>query len=257
MGQGISRRNFLQAVGALYGSATAFTLMQGWGFLGASAQAAPPALHGQGQGVKVAILGAGLAGMTAAYELGKLGYDCTILEARPVAGGRCQTARRGTRVTEAGGTDLNCEFDEGIYYNFGPWRIPEHHRSTLYYLRTFGVPVEVFVNENDGAYVYTGQGPLAGKKLRLREVKADLRGYTAELLAKSLKQNLLEAPLSAEDKESLVAYLVSEGHLESEGLAYKGTSARGFKVDPGAGMDPGPGTPGSLYAMSELLQSGH
>jgi monoamine oxidase len=50
---------------------------------------------GSGKGKKVAILGAGLAGMTAAYELSKLGYQVEVLEARPFAGGRCQTARKG------------------------------------------------------------------------------------------------------------------------------------------------------------------
>ncbi len=43
---------------------------------------------------RLVILGAGLAGLCAAYELGKLGYDCVVLEARgPAAGaGRCAAA---------------------------------------------------------------------------------------------------------------------------------------------------------------------
>lgn len=48
---------------------------------------------GHGQGKHVVVLGGGLAGMTAAYELGKLGYRCTILEARERSGGRCWSIR--------------------------------------------------------------------------------------------------------------------------------------------------------------------
>ena len=40
-----------------------------------------------GTGKRVVILGAGIAGMSCAWEMGKLGYDCTILEAMPSAGG--------------------------------------------------------------------------------------------------------------------------------------------------------------------------
>jgi monoamine oxidase len=55
----------------------------------ASTASAPPALSGSGKGKKVLILGAGLAGMTAAYELEKLGYKVQILGARlPAAAAR-------------------------------------------------------------------------------------------------------------------------------------------------------------------------
>jgi monoamine oxidase len=49
-------------------------------------------LRGQIAGVHVVILGAGLAGLTVAYELGKLGYLCQILEARARPGGRVLTS---------------------------------------------------------------------------------------------------------------------------------------------------------------------
>ena len=41
-----------------------------------------------GVGSSVVILGAGIAGMTAALEMKKLGYSCTLLEAQAAAGGR-------------------------------------------------------------------------------------------------------------------------------------------------------------------------
>jgi monoamine oxidase len=41
-----------------------------------------------GKGTKVVILGDGIAGLVSAYEMGKLGYSCTVLEARTRPGGR-------------------------------------------------------------------------------------------------------------------------------------------------------------------------
>ena len=46
--------------------------------------------------IGVAVIGAGMAGLSAAYELGKAGYDCAVLEARDRVGGRSWTIRRGT-----------------------------------------------------------------------------------------------------------------------------------------------------------------
>ena len=51
----------------------------------------------------IVIIGGGPAGMTAALELSKAGYECQILEARSFAGGRRQTARKGFVLNELGG----------------------------------------------------------------------------------------------------------------------------------------------------------
>ncbi len=103
---------------------------------------------------------------------------------------------------------------------------------------------EIFLNEAEAAYCYYegGEaGALAGTRMRLREVKSDLVGYTGELLAKAVDQGKLDLPLTAEDKERLVAFLVSEGYLDSEDLAYKGSAVRGA---------------GDPYDFKALLQSG-
>jgi len=50
------------------------------------------------------ILGGGIAGgLASAYELGKAGYHCTILEARGRTGGRNFTVRGGTEQTDLNG----------------------------------------------------------------------------------------------------------------------------------------------------------
>jgi monoamine oxidase len=114
--------------------------------------------------------------------------------------------------------------------NGGPWRLPHWHTGVLGYCKELGVPLEIFVNEAEASYFYyEGKefGPLAGQRVRLREVKADLLGYTCELLAKAVNEDALDMPLSADDKEKFVTFLVTEGYLDSADRAYKKTSARG------------------------------
>ena len=99
------------------------------------------------------VLGGGLTGFTIAYELGKAGYDCRVLEARARPGGRVFTVRRGT-VSEEEGSTQTAAFDDGLYFNAGPMRISHHHHTTLEYCRELQVPVEVFVADSESAYVY-------------------------------------------------------------------------------------------------------
>ncbi len=196
-------------------------------------------------------MGGGLAGMSTAYELGKLGYDVAVLEARMRPGGRCHTIRRGTQSEEEGSTQV-CTFDDGLYYNPGPMRIPHHHTATLGYCRELGVPVEVFVNDNESAYLYqTNATALDGQRLRGREVRADLSGYTAELLAKAVSSTALDQELTDIDREALIEYLGRAGGLERS--RYKGTARRGYATPPGAATVAG--TPSQPLSLDDLLDS--
>src|SRR5579863_6632371 len=98
----LSRRRFIHLVGRAGGAAAAYRTMAAMGLLPVpAAYAGPPALPpGSGAGRTVVILGAGIAGMVAAMELGKAGYRCIILEARARAGGRNWTLRGGDEVRE-------------------------------------------------------------------------------------------------------------------------------------------------------------
>src|SRR5690242_3008473 len=168
----LTRRIFLERLAGTAGAAMTYEAMTALGLL-----ALPPSpasafeLRGQAPGAEILILGAGLAGMTVAYELGKLGYRCTILEARMRPGGRCHTIRKGT-VSEEEGSTQTASFDEGMYFNPGPMRIPHHHRATLGYCKELGVPVEVFTDENLNTYLYqSGTAGAPGRKYRRREVR--------------------------------------------------------------------------------------
>lgn len=252
-----TRRDFLARAMAVGGSGLLLASMKAWGMDIASLEDTPPELQGSGKGKTVVILGAGIGGMTAAYELSKRGYTIQLVEARAFAGGRCQTARTGTVLEELGGEKQVCTFDKGQYINFGPWRIPFNHRSTLHYTKEFDIPLELFNNDNDAAYVHFDQqpGPLAGRRLRAYEVKADMRGYVDELLAKSLKSGLMDQQVTMADKQLLIDYLVNEGYLGKSDLSYRGTPGRGYKQNPGAGLVPGPGIQSDPLGLSELLQS--
>lgn len=141
----VTRRDFLRTLAAVGGSTAVWATLDSWALARPLRQDLPP-LDGEVNGVKLIILGAGMAGMTAAYELGKLGYDIQILDALTRPGGHNWTVRRGDELTEYGGERQVCEFDEGQYFNSGPWRIPHHHEAVLHYAKVLNVPMEVFVN---------------------------------------------------------------------------------------------------------------
>ena len=103
---GISRRDFLMRVGQVGGYSAAFATMQSLGLMPMKGETVKPieAAPGSGKGVKVAVLGGGIGGLVTAYELKKLGYDVTLLEARERPGGRNWTGRSGTKVEFVDGT---------------------------------------------------------------------------------------------------------------------------------------------------------
>ncbi|NJR65699.1 MAG: NAD(P)-binding protein [Leptolyngbyaceae cyanobacterium CRU_2_3] len=250
----MNRRTLLNLVGRAGGTAAVLTTLNALGFWNSAATASkrPQLAAGSGEGVKVAILGGGLAGMTAAYELTKAGYTCTVLEARDRAGGRCWTLRGGDTVAEID-SQQTCPFEiaEDLYINPGPARIPHHHTHLLGYCKEFGVPLQVIVNENRGAYFQDDEA-FGGQPMMNRRVVNDTRGYIAELLAKAVSKNALDQEISEEDKEQLLKLVKSFGALDKDYL-YKGTARSSYKQPRGAGL-----TPGERYEilpMSELLKS--
>ena len=210
--------------------------------------------EGTGEGKHVLILGAGLAGMASAYELTKLGYNCTILEARDRVGGRCWSVRKGAVNEEAGPGPHTAAFDEGLYFNAGPSRIPHHHGLTLHYCKELGVSIQVYNNVNENAYYYSeGKGPLSNRKIRVREVHNDMRGWMAELLAKGLDGGKIEMTMSREDTLKVVEYLRAEGGLDIDKL-YRASARRGYLEPPGPGDREG--RLGDPLALMAMLQSG-
>jgi monoamine oxidase len=240
----LTRRGLLVGIGAAGGAGAMYAAMGALGLAPESQDKTftPPrpgdfSLQGRGA-AKVVILGAGVAGLTAAYELGKAGYDITVLEARPKAGGRNLTLRGGDRLSELNGPTQEVTLGEGVYFNAGPARIAQW-MVTLDYCRELGIPIETFVNRNHQAYVHT-----EGRTMRLGTARADMYGYIAELLAKATDQGALDKKLTAEDQDRLLTFLRRFGDLGPK-LDYEGSPRRGYAdppgVDAGVLLDP-PGT---------------
>ena len=214
----------------------------------APAKAAAFSLDGSARGTKVVILGAGVAGLCAAYELGKAGYDCTLLEARQRAGGRVWTIRGGDHHLEVDGTEQRAQFADGLYLNPGPARVPQHH-VTMDYYREFGIAVEQFGNVNFNAYYHSTQAPPSLQRVRMRAARMALRGHTAELLAKAISRDALDTPVTADDKEKLLAFIAVDGGLSKQSV-YANTGQAGYNDWPGAAEHAGiPSDPLELWPL--------
>lgn len=236
----ISRRQFIHRVGAAGGYGAAHAAMRSFGLIAAAATttaAAAPLLPTGGRGRKVVILGAGIGGLVAAYELGKAGWNCVVLEARDRVGGRNWSVRRGTQVEMNDGSSQTCSFDEGMYFNAGPARLPSHHQTILGYCKTLGVPLEVEVNMSRGALMQD-DGANAGRPIEMRQAINDTRGWTAEMLAKCSNRGALDQELTADDKEGFLKFLRDYGDLDGK-LRYNGSERAGYDRLPGAGLELG------------------
>ena len=150
---GLRRREFLTRVGIAGGAGALYSTMDAMGLVASPGNAPtayaatrefrPPAvsdfsLRGRPNKTRVIVLGGGIAGLVTAYELGKAGYDCTVVEARERPGGRNWTVRRRHAETEIDGTRQVARFDDGQYFNAGPARIAQS-MVTLDYCRELGV----------------------------------------------------------------------------------------------------------------------
>ncbi|NER29677.1 MAG: NAD(P)/FAD-dependent oxidoreductase, partial [Symploca sp. SIO1C4] len=93
-------------------------------------------------GKEFIILGAGMAGLVAAYELTKLGHKVDIYEGSKQSGGRVWTKR----------------FDNNKgYHELGAMRIPRAHDYTNHYIKEVAkLPMVGFVNSSNEGFYYIG-----------------------------------------------------------------------------------------------------
>ncbi|MCC3768788.1 FAD-dependent oxidoreductase [Streptomyces sp. UNOC14_S4] len=203
----------------------------------------PPALgRGVPDDTDVLILGGGIAGLTAAYELGRRGYHCTVLEAQERLGGRNRTARNGDELYEVDAAGdpqhtYTCTFDDGLYLNLGPGRIPYHHRRVLHYCSTFGVALEPYIM-NTTANLATTRQP--AHRWAYGRLDNDVRGRVAEALAELT------------DDEELTDLLRFFGSLDAQD-EYSGSTRSGYSKPLDVHDFPKPVPPLSLR---EILDSG-
>jgi monoamine oxidase len=225
----LTRRNLLHRIGAVGGAGAAYMAMEAMGLAvptpaGAEDFALPA---GSGNGKSVVILGGGIAGLVSAYELGRAGYDVTVLEARDRIGGRVWTIRGGDRIVQMGRPDQVAAFAPGNYFNAGAARIPSTHRVILGYARQFGVPMEVFVNSNRNA-----SWDFGGKVYPERRMVNDINGRIGELLAKAIDAHALDQQMPKDELDHFRAFLGFYASLDDKGK-YVNQGSSGYTVEPG------------------------
>jgi monoamine oxidase len=245
----ISRREILMRVGAVGGAGATFAAMQMLGLTAATpTSAAEFALpSGSGRGKSVVVLGAGIAGLVAAYELKLGGYDVTVLEARDRVGGRAWTVRGGERIEHVGKAPQMASLSAGLYFNAGAARIPSSHHAILGYARRLDVPMEAFVNSSRA----TGWD-FNGKVVPGRRMMNDLNGRIGELLAKAIDVHALDAAMPKDELGAFRAFLAAYASLDDKG-ALTAQQSSGFSDWPGGYDDPGAVLP--PLSLKELLPS--
>ncbi|HSG40183.1 MAG TPA: FAD-dependent oxidoreductase [Thermoanaerobaculia bacterium] len=116
---GMTRRSFLRSTALVAASGMAAPLF---------AQEAPSGGAPSGPPKKVIVVGAGLSGLSAAYELVQRGHDVTVLEAQHRPGGRVWTLRE--------------PFADGLYVDAGAVNYGDAFRHVVHYVKTFGLAVK-------------------------------------------------------------------------------------------------------------------
>ncbi|MEM8572839.1 MAG: FAD-dependent oxidoreductase, partial [Pseudomonadota bacterium] len=253
----------------------------------AVAQSLPQLPARIGAGKSVAIIGAGIAGLTTAYELLRGGFDVTVFEAESRYGGRSLTVRpsdpdykawaidrypnltdftyvdtipaevRGAKVPAQTARFHPHRIGDGyfdMHFNAGPGRIPTIHTGILHYCRQFGVEM--------APYLFVSEGNLlqsailnGGKPVQVRQFLYDMLGHISELLYLNAGEALTRAQArnARAIETQLKSFLVSLGDL-SAGGRFAGSSRAGYAVVPGAGTNSGIMAP--QLSLDEMLAEG-
>ncbi|MEM1160811.1 MAG: FAD-dependent oxidoreductase [Pseudomonadota bacterium] len=239
-----------------------------------------------GNGYRVAVVGAGLGGLTTAWHLARAGFDVTVLEAEGRYGGRSLTVRPTApeyrayfkdyygiseatyvdRFAEVDGPEQLCTFfDDGwdpertehpqeLFLNAGPGRIPSFHVAVLELCQEIGVELEPFIFMSRSNLIQSDAFN-GGDPVQIRQVKHNLRGELAEYLTRMHDSGAFEERFGDGKHEVFRKFLINFGDLtEKDGKpVYKPTARSGYEVNPGAWQNPGKLNP--VFDLDDMLAS--
>ncbi|GAB2777114.1 flavin monoamine oxidase family protein [Salinimicrobium soli] len=214
----LSRKKFLQQIGLGIGAV-------GTGFFFPNVLAAGiGSTKRSGAPKKILVLGAGLAGLSAAWELRKAGHEVTVLEARNRAGGRVSTLRK--------------PFAEGLYAEEGAAAFSGSYTHALKFIDEFGLektpwamPEKPIIYHLNGEKMTVAAGETVKWPYEMTEEEQKLgpfgivNKYLIETLPKEMTQpdKWDQPPLLQMDKVSLGEYLKNQGASEGAVKLVKNT----------------------------------
>jgi monoamine oxidase len=138
----------------------------------------------------VTVLGAGMAGLSAAYELSKLGHHVSIIEATSRVGGRVRTHR----------------FKSGQYGELGAMRIPASHDYTRHYIDLTGLKdaLRPFITGNKNPNCFYR---LRGHTFRIKDMRRFMHLYDLSALERKVVSSAVPPALLGMHFENTLAQL--------------------------------------------------
>jgi hypothetical protein len=283
----LSRRFLLQGLAALAGTA----VLPAFGTRRAHATipSLPPDI---GHGRTVAIIGAGVAGLTAGWVLARHGFRVTIYEANDRYGGRSLSPRpireeyrewwfskydADRRFPKMYVAEFHedparspdpqpqiCRFDDPLwnpqsgkppvelFLNAGPGRIPSDHVALIDLCRRTGVALEPYIFVS-GYNLLQGDAFNGGVPIAFNQVDYSLIGEIAEMLAAAIKDGHMLGQDSKSYRDKVLQMLLHFGDLDGD-YRYTGSPRIGYSHIPGGWRDPGVVNP--VVPLNETLDSG-
>lgn len=209
----------------------------------------------------LAVVGAGISGLAAAYLAAKAGFQVIVLEADDRYGGRSLTLRpedatyrdwwfktyNPSRLFErmyvsdkqerhdspapeqetaafAINKSQGSDAPVELYLNLGPGRIASIDTTLLSLCDELNVPLEPYIFKANNNLLYSDHFE-GGKPVRWQEVNYSLIGQVAELLNQAIEEGLL---LKGYDRERVLSLLRHYGNLNQSGVFDQQSGIAGF-----------------------------
>ena len=282
-----TRRSVMQSLTVLGG-------MAGIAGLGGTARAdsLPVLPDGIGRGRTVGIVGAGLAGLTAAYLLADKGFRVVVFEGDSRYGGRSLTVRpsdpayrqwwfnrynpqalfaemyvssyRENPASSPVPEEQTCRFrdrrwepgeEDGpveLFFNAGPGRIPSNHYRLIDLCQALGVEMEPYIFLSESNLLQSAAFD-SGRPIAFRQVNYSLLGQLSAAVAQFVIDGHALGQISAGQRDEVLQMLKELGNLQSD-FSFSATPELGYSIQPGGWRRSGVVNP--VVPIDEILSSG-